>query len=178
MKNLAQSLFYEIILFASERPTFVEKSTYQAKWLLISVPFGIFFDEINYWFDSHASFVVFMMIALFINMIAGAWRHFKFNTFSLGMLIKKNLELFFILIFTYACLHTLDRIAGETFTGEYFQIVIQLSTILFPVSKVLKNIYLISSGRFPPYFIMDRIYKFKKTGNPNELLKTDKNEDD
>jgi hypothetical protein len=41
---------------------------------------------------------------------------------------------------------------------------------IFPASKILKNIYILSNKQYPPSFIMDKIYKFEKDGNVTDLL--------
>jgi hypothetical protein len=60
--------------------------------------------------------------------------------------------------------------------GESFKILIQVVTLLYPVSKVLKNIYILSNKQFPPAFIMDKIYNFEKNGDLKDLFDTDKKE--
>ena len=61
-------------------------------------------------------------------------------------------------------------IAGDNLAGEVFKVTIQIATILYPASKILKNIYVLSNKQYPPSFIMDKIYKFEKDGNVKDLF--------
>jgi hypothetical protein len=60
--------------------------------------------------------------------------------------------------------------------AEGFRVTIQISTLLYPTSKALKNLYIISNKEFPPGFIMEKLYKFEQTGDVAELYKTTYNE--
>jgi hypothetical protein len=108
-------------------------------------------------------------------MVVGAIFHNKMGTFNWVELFKKNILMWVVLIVVYAMLEMLRLTAGNNFVGESFKILIQVLTLLYPVSKVLKNIYILSNKQFPPAFIMDKIYNFEKNGDLNELFDTDKN---
>ena len=59
---------------------------------------------------------------------------------------------------------------GDNFISEGFGTIIQISTLLYPTSKALKNLFILSNNQFPPAFIMERLYNFEKTGNLKDLF--------
>ena len=79
----------------------------------------------------------------------------------------------FIVIIGYVMLEMLRYTAGDNLAGEIFRILIQISTLLFPISKVLKNIFILSKGKYPPKFFMQRLYNFEKTGDLKDLFDKD-----
>ena len=81
-----------------------------------------------------------------------------------------------VLIITYILLEMLRLTAGNNLVGEGFKVLIQITTLLYPISKALKNIYVWSEKQFPPQFIMDKIYKFEQTGDLEELLNKKEND--
>jgi len=127
------------------------------------------FSGIN-WFNPEFS------RCLLVNMVVGAVFHNKMGSFDWVEMFKKNVLMWVVLIVVYAMLEMLRLTAGNNFVGEGFKILIQIVTLLYPVSKVLKNIYILSNKQFPPAFIMDKIYNFEKNGNLNELFDNDKKE--
>ena len=74
-----------------------------------------------------------------------------------------------VLIVVYFLLEMLRLTMGENVIGEGFRSVIQVSTLLYPSSKALKNLYILSNKQFPPKFIMERLYKFEQTGDLKDL---------
>ena len=75
-----------------------------------------------------------------------------------------------ILFLAYTMLEMLRRTIGDNFISEGFGIIIQISTLLYPTSKALKNLFILSNKQFPPAFIMERLYNFEKTGNLKDLF--------
>jgi hypothetical protein len=69
-------------------------------------------------------------------------------------------------------LEMLRYTAGDNLAGEIFRILIQTTTLLYPTSKVLKNVFIITKGKYPPKFLMDRLYNFEKNGDLNDFFKT------
>lgn len=174
--NYFKETLYRMMLLADNRPSITDKISYFFNLLGTFAPIAYLMDGINLWFQTNQQFSSFILICLVANMVVGAVFHNKMNTFSWKELLKKNSEMWLVLIVVYALLEMLRLTAGNNFVGEYFKILIQVMTLLYPVSKALKNIYILSNKQFPPSFIMDKIYSFEKDGNIKELFDTDKNE--
>lgn len=81
-----------------------------------------------------------------------------------------------VLIPVYTLLEMLRLTAGDNMIGEGFKVVIQITTLLYPISKALKNFYILSNKQFPPQFIMNKIYNFEKTGDIKEFFNKEKEE--
>lgn len=75
-----------------------------------------------------------------------------------------------VILFGYTMLEIIKLRLGDNILAQGFGTIIEVSTILYPGSKVLKNLYILSNKQFPPAFIMERLYNFEKSGNINDLI--------
>jgi len=75
-----------------------------------------------------------------------------------------------VIMFGYTILEMMHLRLGDNLLANGFKITIELSTLLYPGSKVMKNLYILSNKQFPPAFIMERLYNFEKTGNLKDLF--------
>lgn len=146
--------------------------------ILHFAPIAIVLDLFSWWFKENHQFGTFMCIALIINLVIGAYMHKKSGTFCFKQFIVKNVELAFIITITYLMLEMLRYTAGDNLAGEIFKVLIQVMTLLYPTSKVLKNIFIISKGKYPPEFIMRKLYNFEKNGDLEKLFSTTKVDND
>lgn len=172
--NYIKETLCRIILLVDNRPTLTDKIAYFFQVIGTFAPIAYLLDGINFWFKTNQQFSSFILICLVVNMIVGAVFHNKMGSFNWVEMFKKNVLMWVVLIVVYAMLEMLRLTAGQNVVGETFKILIQVTTLLYPVSKVLKNIYILSNKQFPPAFIMDKIYNFEKNGNINELFDNDK----
>jgi hypothetical protein len=189
-----KKIYYTIILFGcgTKAPEFVrknfpisqgefeldltEKTQYLIKLLMTFTPIAYLLNLFNVWFPDNKTFFQVLVWTILANVIVGACYHFKSKTFNIKTLLWKNIEMCLIIIVTYPILEGLYSITGQNIAGEVFKWAIQISTILYPGSKVLKNIHILSNKKYPPQFLMDRIFKFEKDGDVGELLgKNDEN---
>lgn len=174
LKIMLKKIFYAIILFGYEKVNLQDKFFYLVKLVLTFAPIAFVLNYIGAWYKDNEQFFNFVLIALSINIVIGAWYHFKNKTFKWSEFWKRNSTMWLVLLPVYILLEMLRVTAGDNIIGETFKIVIELSTLLYPTSKALKNIYILSNKQFPPQFIMDRIYNFEKSGDVKDLF-PDKN---
>lgn len=174
--NYIKETLCRIILLADNRPSFADKLSYFLNLIVTFSPIAFLLDGLNLWFNNNQQFSSFVLICLLVNLLVGAKFHYKMNTFSWKELLTRNAEMWIVLIIVYALLEMLRITAGNNFVGEGFKIMIQVMTLLYPISKALKNIYILSNKQFPPAFIMDKIYNFEKTGDLKDLFDADKKE--
>lgn len=167
---MLKKIYYSTILIADEHPTWAEKLQYLTKLLMTFAPIAYVLEGLNFWFVNNKQFASFVIICLVVNMLIGIKFHLKMKSFDWGEFLKKNSEMMIIVIVVYALLEMLRLTAGENFIGESFKILIQVTTLLYPVSKALKNVYILSNKQFPPAFIMEKIYNFEKNGDLNDLF--------
>lgn len=175
MTYIKETICRTVLLF-DHRPTFMDRLIYFFQVIGTFAPIAYLLDGLNFWFKTNQQFSSFILICLLVNMVVGAVFHSKMGTFNWVEMFRKNILMWVVLIVVYAMLEMLRLTAGQNFVGESFKILIQVVTLLYPVSKVLKNIYILSNKQFPPAFIMDKIYTFEKNGDLKDLFNTDKNE--
>lgn len=159
-----------IILFADTRPAFFEKLKYYFNIILTLAPTIWIIEQISGWYILNRQFADFILVAILFNMIIGAWYHHKMRTFSYREFIIKNSLMVLVLILGYSMLEMLRITFGDNMLAEGFKTVIRVSTLLYPMSKSLKNLYILSNKQFPPKFIMEKLYNFEKSGNINDLF--------
>lgn len=149
---------------------------YFFKIVVQAAPIAYLLSWVNIWFVEHKQFFFFMCLLLIVNLIVGIWYHVRFNSFSWQDFWKKNMSMLGALIVTYFVLEMFRQTAGDNLAGDFFRVTIQLSTMLYPASKILKNIYLLTNKEHPPAWIMERLYKFEKTGKISDLVEELKEE--
>ena len=170
---MLKKIYYSIILLDDNHPTWVEKTQYLIKLLMAFAPIAYVLDGLNFWFTNNKQFASFMIVCLIINLAVGIRYHRKMKTFDWGEFLKKNSEMMAIVVVVYALLEMLRLTAGANMVGESFKVLIQITTLLYPISKAMKNIYILSNKQFPPAFIMEKIYNFEKNGNLGKLFGKD-----
>ena len=172
-----KKLLCDIMLIADNKPTITDKFSYFFNIIITFGPIAYLLNGLNIWFQSNQQFSSFVIICLIVNMIVGVWYHQKMRTFSWERFFKRNILMWVVLMLVYLMLEMLRQTAGDNFVGESFKILIQITTLLYPISKSLKNIYILSNKQFPPAFIMEKIYNFEKSGNLKDLFDNDKKEE-
>lgn len=170
MKTLVLVIYTNLILAAAKKPTMWEKLQYFGKLIVTFGPVVALLEALHLWFTSNSNFIAGVLCALVINMGVGIWYHRKMKTFSWYEFFMGNIKMFSVVMLVYVLLELLRMAVGANVIGEGFKIIVQTTTILYPVSKSMKNIYILTQKNFPPSFIMDRLYNFEKTGNVKELF--------
>jgi len=164
--------FYRLILIVDKKPTWIDRVRY---WFEVTPFFSGFcylLDGIDLWFTTNKQFVTFAIIAVVINIAYGMYYHHKTNTFDYGELLRKASKMIVTIIVSYVLLDMLRVTAGDNIAGEIFKILIQIMTLLYPISKTLKQVYILSNKEFPPEFIMTKLYNFEKNGDLTEFFNT------
>lgn len=165
-----KKLFARLILISEPFITFSDRLDYI--WTVISriAPIAFILNLMGWWWADNQQFGSFMCMVLITNAVVGIYFHLKFKTFNWKDFIVKNLEMTFIVIAGYLSMETLRYTAGDNIAGELFKALIQVCTLLYPASKIWKNIYILSNGKYPPKFFMERLYDFEKNGDLNDFF--------
>lgn len=145
-------------------------------------------DELTGWFDENKVFSLQLSVLILINAAVGARYHFKNGTFTVVDCILKNLEMVF---YIWACFIAFDLFGSVVEDGigtKSVRILFQALTMLYPLSKIAKNTFILTKGKFPSYFIMKNLYNFERNGDlrtfiksfsgDSDNVKTDKDESD
>ncbi|WP_418360182.1 hypothetical protein [Sphingobacterium detergens] len=176
MKELLQKLIAKTILISAPQPTIWEKIKYAWDVFLHLAPIAIALELVNWWFTENRQFGIFMCIALIFNLAIGVIYHLNRGSFNFKNFLIKNIEMIGVVVVVYFMLEMLRYTAGDNIVGESFRIFIQILTLLYPTSKVFKNIFILTKGKHPPKFIMMKLYNFEKNGDLSEFFKTQKDE--
>lgn len=188
MKLFLKKLFAKIILISSQAsdfgfagkidsPSWGEKINYFVDSAVKLTPIAYVLSLTSWWFGENKQFGEFMCILLIMNMGVGLVYHLKSGTFEFKEFIWKNIGMAAIVVCGYTVLDMLRYTAGDNIAGEMFRVLIQIITLLYPGSKILKNLYVLSNGHFPPEFIMKKLYNFEKNGDLNEFFNKKKEDD-
>lgn len=165
-----KKIIARLILVSDVSPTIWDRAKYIWSIFIHFAPVAFALDLVDWWFTENRQFGTFMCIALLMNLGVGAWAHIRGGTFCFKHMIVRNVEMGIVVIVGYTMLEMLRYTAGDNFAGELFRISIQVMTLMFPTSKVLKNIFIISNGKYPPEFIMKKMYNFEKNGDLSKLF--------
>lgn len=161
-----------LMLISDKVTDFGDRLKYWFSTFIHFAPVAFVLEQIEWWFSENRQFGTFMCIALIVNMVVGAWHHVRNKTFCFKDFFLKNLEMCTVVVIGYIMLEMLRYTAGDNIAGELFRVSIQVMTLLYPTSKVLKNIFIISKGKYPPEFIMKRLYSFERNGDLSKLFET------
>lgn len=163
-----------LILISGPNVDFLDKIQYAIGVITRLAPVAYALSLIKWWFEENEQFGTFMCIMLIINMGVGVAFHLISRTFKIKEFIWKNIGMASVVIVGYMTLEMLRYTAGDNLAGELFRVLIQITTLLYPGSKILKNLFVMSNGKFPPEFIMNKLYNFEKNGNLEEFFKGNK----
>nr|DAE92898.1 MAG TPA: holin [Caudoviricetes sp.] len=103
-------------------------------------------------------------VVLLIDMLVGMWYHYIAGDFSFEELFKDTIKKIAIISCVYISLFILKIPLSESEMGKMFAISIQIMTLMYPVSSIAKNAFVLSDGRFPPKFFMRALYNYEKSG--------------
>lgn len=168
--SLTARIFYSIILLSDNHPSLFDKLRYAMNIIISITPIIYITDSLGVWFVSNQQFLDFLFFFFTANMFMGVWRHKKTNTFNWEDFWKKNLTMWILCLLVYIVLEMFRITAESNETGTYFGSFVQLTTLFWPGSKIIKNAYFLSNRQFPPSFLMERLYSFEKTGIPSNLF--------
>ena len=135
-----------------------------------SIPLLMLYSYFSIWKDKNEFFYAGICTALLINALVGGVYHFKTGTFDIKEFLVKNTEMVFIIVAVYISLSLLNIPLDESEMGKIFKSVVQLTTLLYPVSKILKNAFILTNGKFPPQFIMKALYNYEREGKLKDFF--------
>jgi len=176
-KKIAIIITPLILLFAYRvKVDFKDKLIYLLESIITFAPVALLFGVVMQWYDANKIFAGSLLLVLFANMGVGCYFHIKKGTFDISDFLKKNIEMIFYTSVVYVALYTLHLNIAENIASDIFLSLIQVVSLLFPISKIFKNIFILSDGKHPPEFLMQKLYNFEKNGDLNEFFNTKNSE--
>jgi hypothetical protein len=70
----------------------------------------------------------------------------------------------------YLILRAFGNVMGHNIIGDTYMRVIEFITLLYPGSKVLQNVFILSNGKHPPLFVMKALYAYQKDGKVQQFI--------
>lgn len=153
---------------------FWDRVRYIVETIIHLLPIAVLFKVAGIWFSDNHVFAAFFLWSLLGNMLLGAVTHIRHNTFNWSDFFGKNAIILVSLTITYIFLEMLVLVLSDFPPVNYFEMTLQAMTLMYPISKIIKNIYILSGKKYPPKWLMERIYNFEKTGDLEKLLKDEK----
>ena len=135
-------------------------------------------DKLFGWYIDNQVYMTLVFLAVAIDHIIGTFVHWqikrdwspKKNLFGL---IRKG----FAVVAGYVLFEMVHQIVDDVeFISIYFKAILQLTVMLYPVISALKNLSIITGGKFPPHIWLEKFESFNKDLDLNHF-KTTKNEE-
>lgn len=170
--------YFAIIMIADDRINLKPRIYELAMVALTISPIAYLLKSLDAWFVSNIDFVVGFILIVIANALLGIWRHMKLNQFSWVKFLLKTCLMIAVVSVVYGMLSILGHIAGENFISNGFEVAIQVTTLLYPVSKALKSVHIISNGDYPPKWIMEKVYNYNNDGDLMKFFNLKNKEND
>lgn len=147
-----------------------ERGKYFIKGFLKLLPITFFINIVLAWHSEHEIFLNSLYGILLVNATVGIITHFKLNTFDIGEFFKSTLITIAVIFAVYFSLDKLGNSIPEGFIEISFTSSVQVMTLLFPISKIVRNSFILSNGKFPPQFLIEKLYNYERDGNLRSFL--------
>lgn len=135
-----------------------------------SIPLLMLYSYFSIWREKNELFFAGISFILFLNMVVGAIYHAKAGTFDIKHFLTGNATIMLVITVVYISLSVLSIPINETETGKIFQSVVQFMTLMYPVSKIVKNVFVLTGGKYPPQFIMKALYNYEREGKLKDFF--------
>lgn len=182
MKQFLQDIYYSVIFIGDSKyktsDFMFEKAIALIKVICAFAPIAFVLETINFWFLNNKQFIAGFLVVVVINGYFGIKKHRKLNDFDYKIFFIKTRKMLTIVISVYILLSILAKFAGDNIIAEGFQVLIQVMTLFYPISKAIKSIHVIYNGEYPPKWLMDKFYNFEETGDMGDLFDTKKTKKD
>lgn len=137
-------------------------------------------ERITGWYLESYVFIFMLGVAIIAALVAGVWKHLKFNTFSPKKMIVGFCQMVGLIIIVYFLTEAFIQIISDAkLDSIYFKVATKIMIFLYPAGNALVNVGIITNGKFPPLAFLKKFEKFNKTLNINDLnLKQDETNTD
>lgn len=169
----AYKVLARFILLSDDSISILERLKYVFLTIASFAPVAYALDFFDLWIKDNNQFGFFVSLSLLLNAIVGAVAHLHARTFCFKIFLLGNIMMAFIVVCGALTLEMLRMTIGDNAIGDGFRILLQVTTLIYPCSKIMKNIFILSGGKFPPEYMMRKIYNFEKNGDLNSLFSQD-----
>nr|DAN30572.1 MAG TPA: hypothetical protein [Caudoviricetes sp.] len=135
-----------------------------------SIPLLMLYSYFSTWRGNNEFFFAGICFALFLNALVGGVYHFKTGTFDIKDFLVGNTMMIFVISVSYISLAILSIPLDESGIGKMFKMSVQLMTLFYPVSKIVKNVFVLTRGKYPPQFVMKALYNYEREGKLKDFF--------
>ena len=135
-----------------------------------SIPLLMLYSYFTVWKEKNELFFVGISFILFLNMVVGATYHAKAGSFDIKQFLYGNISVMLVISVVYISLSVLSIPLNESEMGKMFQSILQFMTLMYPVSKIVKNVFVLTGGKYPPQFIMKALYNYEREGKLKDFF--------
>lgn len=178
IKNVITIFFFNVLILSDKSFKKIERFISWCKVNLILTPLAYLIEGIGLWLNDNHVFVTLSFVCIVINAIYGMCvHHFILKDFSWIKFFAKTIIMLTAVILTYSVLEIILILAKQSTATDLARITIQISVIIYPISKILKNIHISTGGEFPAEWLMKKIYNYNKEPNLSKLLNLNKDDE-
>lgn len=135
-----------------------------------SIPLLMLYSYFSTWRGNNEFFFAGICFALFLNALVGGVYHFKTGTFDIKDFLVGNTMMIFVISVSYISLAILSIPLDESEIGKMFKMSVHLMTLFYPVSKIVKNVFVLTRGKYPPQFVMKALYNYEREGKLKDFF--------
>lgn len=165
---------FNIIIITDSKFNRFERFLSWCKVNLILAPVSYVLSGLGFWIHDNHVFVSFMLGTITINLLLGGYVHWqKVKDFNWATLLTKTVEMCIVTIAVYAVLEMVLILASKNVVTDLFRISVQISTMIYPMSKIIKNSHILTGGEFPPKWLMRKFFKLQRDGDISNFISSD-----
>jgi hypothetical protein len=129
-------------------------------------------ERITGWYLERETYLIILAFSLIADLILGVWKHFENHSFSFErMLLGFTKKLAFSIVFYFFSEAFLQILQDAKFESLAITGFLRILLFAWPAGNVMVNMGILTGGKFPPLFVLNKIAKFNKTGDLKELKK-------
>jgi len=170
-------IYCNLLIFSDGSGDPLQRIESLGRVMMYFAPFAFFIGIMDMWYQDNKAFTLSATGFVFANAIIGAIAHFVRKDFNWEIFLIKTMKMVLIIAGVYFVLELVISPIGDNRITDGFRSAIQVSTLLWPGGKILKNFFIWSGGEHPPKWVMEKVYNFQKNGDLNAFLnKSDRDE--
>jgi hypothetical protein len=119
-----------------------------------------------------AAFVRILFLCLFLDLLLGAWKNYSRFTFNWKKLYTGLMEKVFVSfagMVIFNALSSVEQLEALPEINSWFILTGKLMNLFYVGGSALSSMYVITGGKFPPVGFMQRLDKFNRTLNVDDL---------
>ena len=166
-------LFFSPITFVFSQDKYIstqDRILFIGESIFKFAPLYYFYSLLVQWYGANETFATSLISVLIVNAIVGVKYHMKMRTLSIKDFCYSTFSMLSIIVGVYLILKAFGNVLGSNLIGEVYKSIIEFITLLYPGSKVLQNIFILTNGKYPPLFVMKALYAYSKDGKINRFI--------